>query len=268
MNQFPGLHLLPLQFLRQNIFCFQLVGNINGYRSGWKLWIRKDMLQNMGFKKAWTCMHSRNGNEPNARNKNLFRIKWIECNGVNFGVVTKFKFRYSIAQFLLFWFNQLTGLHPPLLYWLLVAVLLQCKNVVIYNSLDNNGYVQICINISKFLSKYSEIHDCDYSTSVYSFSFALDLPKQKNNIDCVVYTCIYALVLPNRFQSVAVTSLLAARYYIGMVALEITPEEYDSTRLPLDNTVEINKQKLSSLFHQPIKGKALSTMIFIVSRSM
>ena len=103
---------------------------------------------------------------------------------------------------------------------------------------------------------------------MYSFSFALDLPKQKNNIDCAVYTCIYALVLPNRFQSVAVTSLLAARYYMAMMALEMTPEEYDSTRLPLDNTVEINKQKLSSLFHQSIKGKALSTMIFIVSRSM
>ena len=29
-----------------------------------------------------------------------------------------------------------------------------------------------------------------------------------------------------------------------MMALEITPEEYKSTRLPLDNTVEINKQRL------------------------
>ena len=38
-----------------------------------------------------------------------------ECNGVNFGVVTKFKFRYLIAKFLLVSFNQLTGLHPPLL---------------------------------------------------------------------------------------------------------------------------------------------------------
>ena len=37
-----------------------------------------------------------------------------ECNGVNFGVVTKFKFRYSIAKFPLVWLNQLTGLHPPL----------------------------------------------------------------------------------------------------------------------------------------------------------
>ena len=37
-----------------------------------------------------------------------------ERNSVNFGVVTKFKFRYSIVKFLLVWFNQLTGLHPPL----------------------------------------------------------------------------------------------------------------------------------------------------------
>ena len=37
-----------------------------------------------------------------------------ECNSVNFGVVTKFKFRYSIVRFLLVWLNQLTGLHPPL----------------------------------------------------------------------------------------------------------------------------------------------------------
>ena len=28
------------------------------------------------------------------------------------------------------------------------------------------------------------------------------------------------------------------------MALEITPEEYKSTRLPLDNTAEINKQRL------------------------
>ena len=59
------------------------------------------MLQNIGIEKAWMCTHSRNGNEPHARNKNLFRIKLIECNGVNFGVVTKFKLRYSIARFLL-----------------------------------------------------------------------------------------------------------------------------------------------------------------------
>ena len=36
-----------------------------------------------------------------------------ECNGVDFGVVTKFKFRYSIVQFPLVWINQLTGLHLP-----------------------------------------------------------------------------------------------------------------------------------------------------------
>ena len=72
------------------------------------------MLQNIGIEKAWTCPHSQNGNEPNARNKSHFRIKWIECNGVNFGVVTKLKFRYSNVKFLMVWLNQLTGLHPPL----------------------------------------------------------------------------------------------------------------------------------------------------------
>ena len=85
------------------------------------------------------------------------------------------------------------------------------KKVVIYDSLDNNGYVQICKNISKFLSKYSEIHACDYLTSEWSFLFALDMPKQENNTDCGVYTCIYALALANRPQSVAVTSLPTAR---------------------------------------------------------
>ena len=37
-----------------------------------------------------------------------------ECNGVNFGVVTKFKFKYSIVRFFQLSFNQLTGLHQPL----------------------------------------------------------------------------------------------------------------------------------------------------------
>ena len=50
-------------------------------------------------------------------------------------------------------------------HWLLVAVLLRCKKIVIYDSLDNNAYVQICENISKFLSNYSKIHACDYLTS-------------------------------------------------------------------------------------------------------
>ena len=115
---------------------------------------------------------------------------------------------------------------------------------MIYDSLDNNGYVQICKNISKFRGKYLKLHACDYLTSEWSFSFALDLPKQKNNIDCEVYTSIYALALANRLQSGAVTSLLTARYYIAMMALEVTREEYSSTRLPLDYTVEINKQRL------------------------
>ena len=39
-----------------------------------------------------------------------------ECNGVNLGLVTKLKFRYSIFKFLLVWFKQLTGLHP-LMNW-------------------------------------------------------------------------------------------------------------------------------------------------------
>ena len=42
----------------------------------------------------------------------------------------------------------------------------------------------------------------------------------------------------------SVASLLTARCYIATMALEITPEEYNSTRLPLDNTVEINKKRL------------------------
>ena len=33
---------------------------------------------------------------------------------INFDVVTKFQFRYSIVRFLLVWLNQLNGLHPPL----------------------------------------------------------------------------------------------------------------------------------------------------------
>ena len=129
-------------------------------------------------------------------------------------------------------------------HWLLVAVLLRCKKVVIYDSLDNNAYVQIWENISKFLSNYSKIHACDYLTWEWSFSVVLDIPKQKNNIDCGVYTCIYATALAKCLQSVAVTSLLTAWYYIVMMTLEITPEEYIPSKLSLDNAVEINKQKL------------------------
>ena len=37
VNQFLDLKPLPLHFLEQNIFSLQLVENIEGYRSGWKL---------------------------------------------------------------------------------------------------------------------------------------------------------------------------------------------------------------------------------------
>ena len=110
--------------------------------------------------------------------------------------------------------------------------------------INNNGYVQICKNISKFLTKYSEIHACDCLSSNWSFSFALDIPKQKSNIDCGVYTCIYSLSLANRLQSVAARSLLTARHYIAMIALKFALEKCKSTRLALDETVGINKQKL------------------------
>ena len=70
------------------------------------------------------------------------------------------------------------------------------------------------------------------------------MPKQKNNIDCIIYTYIYVLALANRLQSATVTNLLTARYYIEMMALKITPKENNSTRLPLRNTVEINSQRI------------------------
>ena len=37
MNQFPDLQPSPLDFFRQKIFSFQLVENIDGHWSGWKL---------------------------------------------------------------------------------------------------------------------------------------------------------------------------------------------------------------------------------------
>ena len=43
------------------------------------IWLKflnlKQMLQNIGNEKASTCTHLQNGNESNARNRNLFRIK-------------------------------------------------------------------------------------------------------------------------------------------------------------------------------------------------
>ena len=83
----------------------------------------------------------------------------------------------------------------PLNQWeyhcLLVAGLLQCKKVVVYDSLNNNGHVQICKNISKFLSKFSDIHACTCLISKWSFSFSLDIPKQKKKILIVVFTHVF-----------------------------------------------------------------------------
>lgn len=72
-------------------------------------------------------------------------------------------------------------------------------------------------NMQRFLSKYWEIYVCHFPAAEWSFLFPLDIPKQKKNFDCGVYTCI-------SLQSVAVIGLLNARYYITMMALEITPE--------------------------------------------
>ena len=101
MNLFPDLQLFPFHFHRKSIFSFQLAGYVDGYRSGWKLSIRKDMLQNIGIKKAWTCTSSRNGNEPNSRNKNFFRIKWMQRCSFWYGYKTQIQIaNCQISRFL------------------------------------------------------------------------------------------------------------------------------------------------------------------------
>ena len=47
-----------------------------------------------------------------------------------------------------------------------------------------------------------------------------------------------------------------------MIALEITPEKYNSTRLPLDNTVEINKQILLDQNSKDVSQELFKKEIF------
>ena len=47
-----------------------------------------------------------------------------------------------------------------------------------------------------------------------------------------------------------------------MIALEITPEKYNSTRLPLDNTVEINKQILLDQNSKDVSRELFKKEIF------
>ena len=115
MNQFADLEPLSLHFLIQNIFPFQLVEIIDGHQSVsnfkfericWNISISKKL----GRGTLSTVRTSKTKMSQTEEIK-IFSTK-NECNVVNFGVVTKF--RYSIAKFFLVWFNQLTGLHPPL----------------------------------------------------------------------------------------------------------------------------------------------------------
>ena len=69
------------------------------------------MLQKILIEKVWTWYaihftHQPNGKEQKAKKKNFCRKKKKKKNiyissGVNAGVVTKFKFRYSVAKCLL-----------------------------------------------------------------------------------------------------------------------------------------------------------------------
>ena len=79
------------------------------------------MLQNISIEKAWTCTlsmvcTSETWMRQTQETKNFSAKKWMQR--YYFGVVTKFKFRYSIFKFLLGWLNQLARLHPPLNYML------------------------------------------------------------------------------------------------------------------------------------------------------
>ena len=81
ISQFPDLQLLSLHVLRQIIFSCQLLENIDGYRKG------LDMVRThkIGMRQTQeTFSH-------------------IKCGKV---WLQKFKFRYSIAKFLLVWLNQ------------------------------------------------------------------------------------------------------------------------------------------------------------------
>ena len=91
-----------------------------------------------------------------------FSIERNSCNSIIVQVLMDENFFNN--KLVLIAINQCEH-HCLLVAVLLVAALLRCKKVVIYDSLDNNGYVQICENISKFFSNYSEIHACDYLTS-------------------------------------------------------------------------------------------------------
>ena len=68
-------------------------------------------------------------------------MKWIECNGVNFGVNTKFKFRYLIVKLLLVWLNQFTGLHPPMIWAVKNIFPLDFIKYLSYSEVEKNSKV-------------------------------------------------------------------------------------------------------------------------------
>ena len=71
------------------------------------------MSQNIGIEKLWMwyAIHSKGMSQMQEIKTSSTKN---ECNGVNIGVVTKLKLRYSNVKFLQVLFNQLSGLHPPL----------------------------------------------------------------------------------------------------------------------------------------------------------
>ena len=68
------------------------------------------MLQNIGIEKAWTWYAIHSTQRRNKNEKETPEIKTLsaknDCNGVSFGVVTKFKFRYLISNFS--WFDSIS----------------------------------------------------------------------------------------------------------------------------------------------------------------
>ena len=59
-------------FSQAKHFFFSFLKNAGGYRSGWKT------LSVLLLKRLGRDTHLQNGNEPNARNKNFFCIKWMQ----------------------------------------------------------------------------------------------------------------------------------------------------------------------------------------------
>ena len=76
-------------------------------------------------------------------------------------------------------------------HWVCVVVTVEERRIQFYDSLQQDGYTEM-LNVAQYLAdEHSEKKMIPMDPNVWTLEYAENIPKQKNGVDCGVFTCMY-----------------------------------------------------------------------------